>query len=54
VRVRRAQDLTVVVDNPDLGCAQACSYHGASAAQLSLDASPVVGVRLRLEVVLDE
>ena len=52
--VRRAQELTVVVDNPDLVCVQASSYRGASAARLSLDASPVVGVRLRLEVVLDE
>ena len=54
VHVRRDQDATVVVDNPDLACAQASSYRGASPAQLSLDASPVAGVRLRLEVVLDE
>ena len=54
MRVRLAQDLTVVVDNPDLACAQANSYSGASAARLRLDASPVVGVRLRLEVAFDE
>ena len=54
VRVRRAQELAAIVDNPDLRCAQASSYRGASAARLSLDASPVVDVRLRLEVVRDE
>ena len=54
MRVRRAQELTVVVDNPDLGRVQASNYRGASAARLSMDASPVVGVRSRLELVLDE
>ena len=54
MHVRRAQELTVVVDNPDLLRAQASSCRGARAARLSLGASPVVGVRLRLEVALNE
>ena len=52
--VRRAHELTVVDDNADLLRVQAGSCRGASAARLRLDASPVVGVRLRLEVVRDE
>ena len=51
VVVRLAQELTLVVDDPEVACAQAGSYRGASAARLSLDALPVVGV---LEVVLEE
>ena len=49
--VRRAQELTLVIDDPAVACAQASSYRGAGAARLSLAASPVVGV---LEIVLDE
>ena len=54
VPVRRAQESTVIVDNPCSLRVHEGSYGGASAARLCSSVVSVAGVRLRLEVVFDE